>query len=85
MDKGYLTSLIFNGTGAVFIIYILNKLSNREKWQRWWIKIGKRLTAFGRGKVGKSFWEKIEDFLEDRMKLMLSGLISGWNSDNDKD
>jgi len=82
MNTGFIASLFINGAGATLLIFVLNRISNRDKWKTMWVSIGKRITDFGRGKFGKDFWEKLENFLQDRIALMWQGLNEGLDYDN---
>lgn len=82
--KDILQGIILSSAGIGLIFLILGRILPNKKLYKLGISNGKFLTNQGRSKLGKTLWEKIEDFLENSMSVYLRGLRDGANYDNNK-
>lgn len=82
MSKSLIFSLIFNGSGIAFLIFILNRLWNEDKLLASCIWVGRKLSKWGRGKFGKSFWEPLETWIERRFDIIVTGIKTGADEDD---
>lgn len=66
--------------GAILARWIPN-----EKLHGWGLKSGQFLDNFGSARVGKTMWEKIEDFLVNSVGEYLRGVKDGLDSNEEQD
>jgi len=83
--KDILQGIILSGASAGLIFLILGRILPNDKLYKLGVNIGKALTNQGRAKLGKAFWEKIEDFLDNSFSTFFRGIKIGINYDNNKD
>lgn len=77
-----LSNIVLTGAGASFLLLILARLLPNDQVRAFGYKLGQAATAFGVHKLGKAFWEKIEDFLENSSTQFFEGLREGLDSDD---
>ena len=82
--KGLFTNIILSGAGATFVLLFLSRLLPNDKLKAASFRAGKFLTGYGRSRLGKSFWEKMETFLENSIAVCWDGLKEGLDSDEEK-
>ena len=82
--KDLVTNILLSGTGASFLLLFLARLLPNDLVHSVSVKIGRIMTGFGRMRLGKAFWEKIEDFIENSIAVFWNGVREGLNSDDDK-
>ena len=82
--KDLVTNILLSGTGASFALLFLARLLPNELVHAVSVKIGRIMTGFGRMQLGKAFWEKIEDFMENSIGVFWNGVREGLNSDDEK-
>lgn len=76
------SNVILSGAGAAFLLFIVARILPNEKIRALGVSIGKTVSAFGARKVGKAFWEKVEDFLENSSGVLLEGIKEGLDADD---
>lgn len=82
--KTILTNIVLSGAGAGFVMLILTRLVPNEMLEKTFFRLGKSISTFGRGRLGTTFWEKLEQFLENSINVCWENLKRGWNSDESK-
>ncbi len=82
--KGILTNVIFSGVGLSFIRRVFCRLIRKDALKKSGIKAGRILSKTGRSRLGKKFWEGLENFIENSLGVVFSGLKEGWNEDDDR-
>jgi hypothetical protein len=65
------------------IITIISRFIPNEKLEAFGLKAGKKISTFGRNKLGVKVWEKIEDFFVESFGAFLEGLHTGLRFDNE--
>lgn len=82
--SGILSNIVLSGAGAAFLLFIVARIIPNEKLWKWGIVAGQVVSAFGAGKLGSVFWEKIEDFMENSSAVFLAGVKAGLDADDPK-
>jgi len=82
--KNLIANVLLSGTGASFVLLLLTRLLPNNSIRAASVKIGRFMTGFGRMRLGKSFWEKVEDFIENSIAVCWEGFREGLNSDDEK-
>jgi len=82
--QSLVTSVILSGAGAGVVVLILARILPNEKLEKWGYAIGAFVSGYLSGKLGKVFWEKIEDFLQNSAGVFLRAIKRGLNSDDKK-
>ena len=80
--KGILTGVVFSGVGLSFFLMLLSRLIPNDALKKSGIKAGRILSKTGRSRMGRKFWEGLEDFIENSLGVVFSGLKEGWNEDD---
>ena len=75
-------NLVLTGAGAVAIVFIIARMLPNEKLEAIGYKLGHALSLWGRLKLGKNFWEKIEDFIENTASAFFRGFAKGLSADD---
>jgi len=76
--------ILLSSAGAVFLCFIIARIIPNDKLRVWGVTVGKLMTGWFTLKLGRPFWLKLEDFLENSAGAFLEGLREGLDSD-DKD
>lgn len=82
--KGILTNVLFSGAGISFFLLILSRLIPNDKLKTVSVKAGIIISKTGRSKLGKKFWERLENYIENSLTIVFGGLKEGWNEDDKK-
>ena len=82
--KGILTNVVFSGVGLSFILLLFSRLIPNGALKKSGIKAGRILSKTGRSRLGKKFWEGLENYIENSLGVLFSGLKEGWNEDDDR-
>ena len=82
--KDLLANIILSGTGASFVLMALSRIMPNSLLHSVFMKTGRFLTVNGRLRLGKTFWEKIEDFVENSVSVCWEGFRDGLNIDDEK-
>jgi len=80
--KGVFTNIIFSGVGLSFFLLVLSRLVPNDKLKKASVNFGRLLSRTGRTKLGKKFWEGLENFIENSLSVIITGLKEGWNEDD---
>ena len=80
--KGILTNVVFSSVGISFFLLILSRLLPNNKLKEASVKFGIILSKTGRSRFGKKFWERLENYIENSLTVILNGLKEGWNKDD---
>lgn len=80
--KGILSSVLFSGVGISFFLLLLSRLIPNDSLKTTSVKAGRMLSKAGRSKLGKKFWEGLENYIENSLSVVFSGLKEGWNEDD---
>lgn len=83
--KSIIASIVLSGAGASFLMLFLTRLIPNDKLYLACVNIGKFLTGYGRSRMGRKFWEKLEDYIENSIGICWDGLRAGLNSDDGDD
>ena len=67
---------------VVAIIFIAHRVISDEKLSTWGYKIGFSISSFGRSKLGKSNYEKLEIEFLSWTGAFVSGIAKGLTADN---
>ena len=79
--KELFMNIVLSGTGAAFVLLFLTRLLPNDKLKAAFLSIGRFLTGYGRSRLGKTFWEKIDDFIENSITACWEGFREGLNVD----
>ncbi len=82
--KEMFAHILLSGTGASFVLLFLTRFLPNDVVHAASVKLGRFLTGFGRMRLGKTFWEKIEDFIENSIAVCWNGFREGLNNDDEK-
>lgn len=80
--KGIFANILFSGVGLSFFLLVLSRLVPNDKLKKASVNIGRLLSRTGRTKLGKKFWEGLENFIENSLSVIINGLKQGWNEDD---
>jgi hypothetical protein len=75
--------LLLTQTGAAALIAIALRILPNEKLDAVCFGAGKSLSGLADLKLGKVFWEPVENFLENSLGVCLRGFFRGLDSDDD--
>jgi len=75
-------SSLFGGIGITALVGLLFALIKKGQFEKWGIKIGETMSAFGRTQLGKKTWEKIEDPVFMSIVSFAQGLKKGADMDD---
>lgn len=78
-----LSSIVLTGAGAGFLLFVVARLLPNKQVRACGVGLGKTISALGVRKLGRAFWEKIEDFLINSAAVFFEGLRDGLNADDD--
>lgn len=81
----FLTGLVLTGVGGLFAVSILSRLIPNKQLRAFAVFCGKCVTGFGRSKLGKGFWEKMESYVKNSIEILAEGFIEGLESDDGKE
>jgi len=76
MQEWIMNNLLLTGSGAVAVIFIVSKLLPNRKLAEICFGVCKKITDFGRFKLGVGFWRTIRIWVQDT--LMVS-VVNGCN------
>jgi len=82
--KGILTYVLFSGAGLSFILLILSRMIPNDRLKEISVKTGRIISKTGRLRLGKKFWEGLENYIENSLSIIFNGLKEGWNEDDKK-
>jgi len=82
MTKSFIASLVFNGAGAGFLIYVIKQVWNKDKWTLYCYNKGVWVSQKLRKRLGKSFAEAIEKFLQERLTIATQNFDKGLDADD---
>ncbi len=80
--KSIFNSILFSGAGISFLLLILSRMVPNDKLKSASIKAGRIISKTGSSRLGKKFWEGLENYIENSMSVIFSGLKEGWNEDD---
>jgi len=78
-----LNSIMLSGAGIGFLLSVVARFIPNEKLSKIGEGLGKKLSAFGRSKLGWP-WEKIENFIQNSFSVFWEGFQKGLDSDDKK-
>lgn len=73
---------LLSAPGAAVLLLIIARLIPNDKLDTFGFKCGCLLTLYGKSKLGKAFWEKIEDFIENSFQVFFCAFQRGLHSDD---
>ena len=73
-----------SASGAGVIVLILTRVVDKEKLVAYAYHWGIKHSAIMNSKLGKAFWEKIEEFLQDRLLAVVQSYLAGLDADDTK-
>lgn len=76
------SKMILTAFGAGIVVAILARLFPNEKLRAMGRAAGKTLSAFGCRKLGRGFWERVENFLENSFTVLADGFKEGLDEDD---
>jgi len=76
------SGIVLSGAGVTFLLFIAARLLPNERVKAMGVTAGKAVSAFGAGKLGKVFYEKIEDFIQNSSAVFFAGMKEGLDSDD---
>jgi hypothetical protein len=80
--KDVISNIVLSGAGATFLLFVVARLLPNDKLRAAGLAIGRAASSIGVHKLGRAFWEKIEDFLENSSGVFLVGLREGLDEDD---
>jgi phage-related tail protein len=80
-----INEILLSTAGVSFLLLIVARLVPNDKLKALGVSAGKAISAFGGKKMGPKVWEKVEDFLENSVKVFLEGVKEGLDSDDKAD
>lgn len=76
--------LLASGAGVTFLLFVVARVMPNDKLRMHGVRVGRFISMFGAGKIGKSLWEKVEDFLESSSTVFLDGVKEGLDADDNE-
>ena len=80
--KGIFTNIVFSGMGLSFFLLILSRMIPNDKLKKASVKFGRIISKTGKSRFGKKFWEGLENYIENSLSVIFTGLKEGWNEDD---
>lgn len=81
--KNLISNFILSGAGVSVFLFVLARVMPNEKLHDLGFKLGKAASLLGVSRLGKTIWEKIEDFFENSSTVFFAGLREGLDSDDE--
>lgn len=75
-------NVLMSGIGVGFLLTLIARLIPNEKLDKMGYNFGVAVSKFGVGKLGKASWEKLEDFFENSLGILIEGVKKGLDSDD---
>ena len=77
-----LQNVVLSASGASIVLMVLARLVPNDRLLAWCRAAGAALSGFGRGRLGRGFWEQIESFVENSIAVAWQGFREGLNRDD---
>ena len=79
-----IAKILLSSAGVTFLLFVVARILPNEKIKAAGVRVGRGLSLFGVGKLGKALWEKVEDFLENSSTVFLDGVKEGLDADDNE-
>jgi hypothetical protein len=75
-------NILLSGAGASLALIALKNLVPKDKIGALFYRLGRAASALGRMRLGKAFYEPMEDYFENLLKLAVEKFDEGLDSDD---
>lgn len=84
MLNDILANVLLSGVGGSLLVLLLARLMPDAKLQALGTSLGAKLSALGRHKLGKPFYEAVENFAQHSLGVFLQGVSTGLDKDDNQ-